>query len=130
VGDKGLSSEELNAALGYIKAAPGIWEVILTGGDPLVLSARRLKEIVAALDQIEHVKILRVHTRVPIAAPEMIGDEIVDILKSSKKTVYVGIHCNHPAELTPGAVAACARLSDAGIPLLAQTVLLKGVNDD
>ncbi len=130
VGDKGLSREELDAAVSYIRANTGIWEVILTGGDPLVLSARRLREIVTALNDIEHLKILRIHTRVPVAAPEMIDDALIDVLKHSTKTVYVGVHCNHPAELTSNAKAAIARLANAGIPLLAQTVLLKDVNDN
>ncbi len=129
VGDGTLSTDEMTAALDYIRATPSIWEVLLTGGDPLVLSPRRIGEIVAALDDIPHVKVIRIHSRVPVAAPERINDELVAALKLTRKAVYVGAHCNHAAELTAGAVAACARLADAGIPLLAQTVLLKGVND-
>jgi lysine 2,3-aminomutase len=94
-----------------------------------VLSPRRMGEIVAALDEISHVKVIRIHSRVPIAAPERIDDALIAALKRTGKAVYVGVHCNHAAELTENAVAACARLADAGIPLLAQTVLLKGVND-
>jgi lysine 2,3-aminomutase len=130
VGDKGLSAAELENALAYIQGDARIWEVILTGGDPLVLSARRLGDIVAALNDIEHVKVLRIHTRVPVAAPEMIDAELIAVLRQSTKTVYLGVHCNHPAELTGDAKAALARLADAGIPLLAQTVLLKDVNDN
>ena len=130
VGDKGLSAAELDAALNYIKSDTRIWEVILTGGDPLILSARRLREIIRALNEIEHVKVLRIHTRVPVAAPETIDAELVNVLKQCAKTLYVGVHCNHPAELTDTVKRALANLADAGIPLLAQTVLLKGVNDN
>ncbi len=130
VGSEGvLTPAEMEAALGYIRATPAIWEVILTGGDPLVLSARRIAEIVRALDTIAHVQVIRVHTRVPVAAPERIDENLIAALKATSKPVYVAIHCNHAEELTPAMRAACARLSDAGIPLLAQTVLLKGVND-
>lgn len=130
VGGEGvLAPADMEAALGYIRATPAIWEVILTGGDPLVLSARRLGEIVRALDTIAHVQVLRIHTRVPVAAPERIDEKLIAALKATRKPVYVAIHCNHAEELTPAMRAACARLSDAGIPLLAQTVLLKGVND-
>lgn len=124
-----LTPAEMDAALDYIRATPAVWEVILTGGDPLVLSARRLGEIIRALDDIAHVQVIRVHTRVPVAAPERIDAALVKALKSTSKAVYVAIHCNHADELTPAMRAACGRLSDAGIPLLAQTVLLKGVND-
>lgn len=130
VGSEGaLTSAEMDAALGYIRATPAVWEVILTGGDPLVLSARRIGEIVRALDAIPHVQVIRVHTRVPVAAPERIDAALIEALKSTGKAVYVAIHCNHADELTPAVRAACERLSEAGIPLLAQTVLLKDVND-
>ena len=131
VGEAGvLSMDEMAAAIDYIRAAPGVWEVILTGGDPLTLSPRRLSEILAALDSIPHVKTIRIHTRVPVAAPERIDTVLIGALTRLSKPVYVGIHCNHAAELTPEVKAACGRLAEAGIPLLAQTVLLKGVNDD
>jgi lysine 2,3-aminomutase len=130
VGSEGvLTPAEMDAALGYIRATPAIWEVILTGGDPLVLSARRLGEIIRALDAVPHVQVIRVHTRVPVAAPERIDENLIEALKATGKPVYVAIHCNHADEMTPAMRAACARLSDAGIPLLAQTVLLRGVND-
>ncbi len=125
-----LGREALAAAFAYIRAHPGIWEVILTGGDPLVLSARRLGALVAQLAAIEHVKVLRVHTRVPIAAPQRVTPALVRALKSGGKTVYVAVHVNHPRELNAAARRACARFVDAGIPLLGQTVLLRGVNDD
>ena len=125
-----LSKNALAAALDYIRAHKEIWEVILTGGDPLVLSPRRLREVMKALAAIEHVKVIRIHTRVPVAEPERISPELVRALKAKGKAVYVAIHVNHPRELAPAAREACARLADAGIPLLSQSVLLAGVNDD
>ena len=124
-----LSAEDLSAALDYIARTPGIYEVILTGGDPLVLSPRRLGEIVAALDAIDHVQVIRVHTRVPVVAPERITADLIAALKRTTKAVYIGVHCNHAVELTEAARAACAQLVDAGIPLISQSVLLRGVND-
>ncbi len=127
--DQVLSPRALYAALDYIAAHPEIWEVILTGGDPLMLAPRRLADVTARLSGIDHVKILRWHTRMPIADPERISPALVRALKSSKP-VYVVAHVNHPRELSDDARAACARLVDAGIPMLSQSVLLKGVNDD
>ena len=117
-------------ALGYIRAHPEIWEVILTGGDPLMLSARRLAEIMADLAAIDHVKIIRIHTRVPVAAPSRIDGAMVAGLRVEGATTWVAVHANHPRELTEAARAACARLVDAGVPLVSQSVLLRGVNDD
>ena len=128
-GGEALSPDELDSALDYIRARPRIWEVILTGGDPLVLSPRRLKEIVAALDAIDHVGVIRIHTRVPVVDPARISAELIDALRADK-AVYVALHANHPRELTVDALAACRRIIDAGIPMLSQSVLLKGVNDD
>jgi lysine 2,3-aminomutase len=125
-----LSSEEIEAALAYIRAQPAIWEVILTGGDPFVLSARRIAFLTAALSSIPHLKVLRWHTRVPVVAPERVTDDLVTALRAGSKTVYVALHTNHPRELTGAARAALSRLAEAGIPLLSQTVLLKGINDD
>jgi lysine 2,3-aminomutase len=127
---RALSSAELGAALRYIRAHSEIWEVILTGGDPLVLSPRRLRQIVRQLASIEHVKIIRVHTRVPVVEPDRITPELVRALKAPGKATYVALHANHARELTLRARAACARLIDAGIPMLGQTVLLRGVNDN
>jgi lysine 2,3-aminomutase len=127
---KAMSKQVLDAALDYIRARPDIWEVILTGGDPLVLSARRLRAVMDALGKIEHVKVIRFHTRVPVADPDRITPELVRAMKAKGKAVYVAVHVNHARELAPQARAACARMVDAGIPLLAQTVLLKGINDD
>lgn len=127
---RSLSKAALAAAIGYIRDHRDIWEVILTGGDPLVLSPRRLRAVMDALGKIEHVKVIRFHTRVPVADPDRVNAELVRAMKAPGKAVYVAVHVNHPRELTRQARAACARMVDAGIPLLAQTVLLAGINDD
>jgi lysine 2,3-aminomutase len=124
-----LSAAELEAALGYIRARPEIWEVVVTGGDPFLLSPRRLRDIVQALSEIPHVAVVRFHTRVPIVAPSRVAAELVAALETDK-ALYVVLHANHPRELTEQAKAAARLLSRAGIPLLSQSVLLKGVNDD
>jgi lysine 2,3-aminomutase len=124
-----LTGGELDAALDYIRARPEIWEVIVTGGDPFVLSPRRLGAIVRALDAIPHLGVIRFHTRVPMVDPRRVSAALVAAL-AAEKAIYVAIHANHPRELTDAAHAACKRLAQAGIPLLGQTVLLKGVNDD
>jgi lysine 2,3-aminomutase len=129
-GPQALSGAALDAALAYIAGVPGIWEVILTGGDPFMLSPRRIAEVTGRLGEIAHVKVLRWHTRVPAVEPARVTPELVWALKLESKTVYVALHANHPRELTPAARAACARIVDAGMPLLSQTVLLRGVNDD
>ncbi|HML06999.1 MAG TPA: lysine-2,3-aminomutase-like protein [Xanthobacteraceae bacterium] len=129
-GRGGLSPPALKAALDYIRDCPQIWEVILSGGDPLVLSARRLKDVVARIATIAHVKVIRVHTRVPVAAPERISAALVRALRTQDKATFVVLHANHPRELSEQARKACARFVDAGIPMLSQSVLLRGVNDD
>jgi len=129
-GDGTLTGEELDEALAYIAAHEEIWEVILTGGDPFLLSARRAREISERLAAIPHVKIIRWHTRVPVVDPLRVTPDLVDALRVHGATTYVVLHTNHPRELTAQACAAIARLVDAGVPMLAQTVLLKGVNDD
>lgn len=129
-GRGGLSAPALAAAVGYIGTHQEIWEVILTGGDPLVLSARRLREVMARLAAIPHVKVIRLHTRVPLVAPERVSAALVRVLRVKDKATFVVVHANHPRELAASARNACARLVDAGIPLLSQSVLLRGVNDD
>lgn len=129
VGDAGhLSEAEIDAALAYVASQPQIWEVILTGGDPLVMSARRLAALIEKIKAIEHVGILRIHTRVPVVAPEKITPELVSALKGHP-CAWLVVHTNHADEMTPAAKAALARLADAGIPLLSQSVLLRGIND-
>ncbi len=129
-GAETLSPQQLDAALDYIASHDEIWEVILTGGDPLVLSPRRLKQVMTRLAAIDHVKIVRVHTRIPAAEPSRVTPELVRALKASGKATYVVLHANHARELTSTAREACALLIDAGIPMLSQSVLLAGVNDD
>jgi lysine 2,3-aminomutase len=128
---QGLTAAEVEAALAYIRAHPRIWEIVLTGGDPLALSARRIAETTSALGDIAHVKVLRWHTRIPIADPTRIDDALIAALTGVLgKSVYVALHANHPRELTAEAREACRRLIDAGVMMISQSVLLKGVNDD
>jgi lysine 2,3-aminomutase len=129
-GPQALAGAALDAALGYIAGDPNIWEVILTGGDPLVLSPRRVAEVTRRLSAIASVKVLRWHTRVPAVDPGRVTEGLAAALRSPAKAVYLALHANHPRELTPAARVACARLVDAGIVLVSQTVLLRGVNDD
>ncbi|HEY1301849.1 MAG TPA: lysine-2,3-aminomutase-like protein [Stellaceae bacterium] len=131
VGKKGgtLSPAALERAFDYIRSRPEVWEVIVTGGDPFVLAPRRLAAIVRSLDAIPHVAVIRFHTRVPVADPRRVGPALVAAL-AAEKAVYVVMHANHPRELTDGVKAAVGRLVRAGIPVLSQSVLLRGVNDD
>ena len=128
--DSALPEAAYARALGYIREHREIWEVILTGGDPLMLSPRRLSEIMTDLAAIDHVRIVRIHTRVPVADPRRVTAEMVAALKVTGATCWVALHANHARELTDNARAACARLIDAGIPMVSQSVLLRGVNDD
>lgn len=125
-----LSGKALAEAIDYIRSRPEIWEVVLTGGDPLILSPRRIRSIVEALSAVEHVKILRWHTRIPVVEPDRVTRQLVRALKSARQATYVVLHANHPRELTDAARAACGRLVDAGVPMLSQSVLLRGVNAD
>src|ERR1700682_459837 len=125
-----LSPAAYRGALDYIREHREIWEVILTGGDPLMLSPRRLAEIMADLAAIDHVRIIRIHTRVPVADPARISAEMIAALKVKGATTWVALHANHVRELTDGARAACADIIDAGIPMVSQSVLLRGVNDN
>ncbi|MBW8282128.1 MAG: lysine-2,3-aminomutase-like protein [Rhizobium sp.] len=129
-GDGSLTPGQLDKALDYIASHCEIWEVILTGGDPLILSPRRLRDIMTALAAIPHVRIVRIHSRVPAVDPERISPELIDALKASGKVVYVALHANHPREMSQAVRDACTRLVDAGIAMVSQSVLLRGVNDD
>jgi lysine 2,3-aminomutase len=124
-----LAPAVLEQAYDYIRRHPEIWEVIVTGGDPFVLAPRRLDAIVQTLDAVPHLGVIRVHTRVPIVEPRRVTAALVAAL-TAEKAVWVVIHANHPRELTPPAKEAVTRLVQAGIPVLSQTVLLRGVNDD
>jgi lysine 2,3-aminomutase len=125
-----LSANDFAAAIEYVRAHEGIWEVILTGGDPLTLSPRRMAEVTPALAAIGHVKVLRWHTRLPVAAPERVTKAMARALMAEGKTTVVAVHANHARELTESARSACRRLAAEGAMLVSQTVLLKGVNDD
>jgi lysine 2,3-aminomutase len=129
-GDTALAPDTLANALAYIEAHPEIREVIFTGGDPFILTPRRIGELGARLAAIGHIKLLRWHTRVPVVDPAAVSDELVAALLVPGAATIVSLHANHPRELTAEARAAIARLIDAGIPLVSQSVLLKGVNDD
>ena len=126
--DEALDSVEMAAALHYIRSHPEIWEVILSGGDPLVLSDRRLAKLMAELSTIQHVQVIRIHTRSPVADPARIGDGLIAALKV-RPAVYVVVHVNHDTEISEKVKLGFAKMVDAGIPLLSQTVLLKGVNN-
>ena len=130
VGSNGdaLQGVELDAALNYVREHREVWEVILTGGDPLSLSRRRLADVLGRLALIDHVGVIRVHSRVPIVAPNSIDEAYARALVQSKP-VYLAVHVNHPEEVTEPVVAALRRLSESGVVLLGQTVLLKGVNN-
>ncbi len=130
VGGEVLSEAALEAAMDYIRTRPAIGEVILTGGDPLTLPLGKLGRLIGQIRAIDHVGVIRVHSRVPVAAPERVTPEMVQALASdTAAAVWLAVHVNHPRELQASARAALARLAGAGVPLLAQTVLLKGVND-
>ena len=128
-GSQGLNDDELDAALAYIESREEIWEVIISGGDPFVLSPRRLEKIMLRLQRIAHVGVVRFHTRVPVVKPDIINEAFIRAIKI-KKAVYVVLHVNHARELSEEAQRACAKLIDAGLPMLSQTVLLKNVNAD
>jgi lysine 2,3-aminomutase len=128
--DSALSEAAYTRALDYVRAHKQIWEVILTGGDPLMLSPRRLEQVMKDLSAIDHVKIVRIHTRVPVADPSRISEDMVRALKVDGATVWVALHANHARELTAPAREAVGRLIDAGIPMVSQSVLLRGVNDN
>lgn len=125
-----LSPHELDAALAYIASNSGIREVIVTGGDPFILAAQRMASLTSRLSAISHVQKIRWHTRVPVVEPTLVNDALVNALKSAAAEVVVAVHANHPAEFSIEAEAAISRLDAAGISMLSQSVLLKGVNDN
>ncbi|MDI7276839.1 MAG: lysine 2,3-aminomutase, partial [Anaerolineae bacterium] len=123
-----MSVEAMDRAVGYIARTPEVRDVLISGGDPLIMSDRHIEYLLARLRAIRHVEILRVGTRVPVFLPQRITPELAAMLRRYQP-LYVNIHFNHPAEITPEVERACARLADAGIPLGSQTVLLRGIND-
>jgi len=124
-----VSPETINAGIKYLQQTPAIRDVLVSGGDPLLLDDKRLDFILAGLRAIKHIDIIRIGSRVPCTLPMRVTKKLAGIIKRYHP-VYINTHFNHPDEITPEAAAACARLADAGIPLGSQTVLLKGVNDD
>jgi lysine 2,3-aminomutase len=129
-GEGVLSAEEIQAALAYVRSDSNIREVILTGGDPLTLSNRRLGELFAELESLPHLDILRIHTRTPLVQPDRIDDGLTELFLSLKKALYVVLHVNHAQEIDTNVENAFFRLSRSGAVLLSQTVLLKDVNDN
>lgn len=129
-GGESLIGDNLDAAIAYIAARPEIFEVIMTGGDPFMLSPRRVAELTQRLAAVPHVKILRWHTRVPVVDSARITPEFVTSLRTKGAATWVAVHANHPREFTKAACDALALLADAGIALISQSVLLKGVNDN
>jgi lysine 2,3-aminomutase len=124
-----VTKESIREGIAYIRKTTKIRDVLLSGGDPLLLSDRELNRILSEIRPIPHVEIIRIGTRVPCTLPQRITPELVNMLRAFHP-LYINTHFNHPAEITMEATLACASLADAGIPLGCQTVLLKGVNDD
>ncbi len=127
--DRPASRDALEAAIEYIRKTPEIRDVLITGGDPLTLDDSRLDWLLSRLDEIEHVEIKRIGTRMPITIPQRVTEDLCNMLKKHHP-LYINVQCNHPLELTPDVKAALGRLADAGIPLGNQAVLLKGINDN
>ncbi len=123
-----VAQSEIDRAITYIERAPEVRDVLISGGDPLVLTDEQLEEILARVTAIEHVEIVRLGTRMPVVCPQRITPELVAMLRKYHP-LYVNTHFNHPKEFTPESRQACEMLADAGIPLGNQTVLLRGVND-
>ncbi|MCK9618924.1 MAG: EF-P beta-lysylation protein EpmB [Methylobacter sp.] len=128
--DLQLSKQQEDAAIKSIQNNTSISEVILSGGDPLLLSESRLARLIRQLDGIEHLKRIRIHSRLPIVLPARITEEFINTLTQSAKQIIIVVHCNHANEINDRVIAACNSLKNSGITLFNQSVLLKGVNDD
>lgn len=124
-----ISDENFERAIQYIKNHPQIRDVILSGGDPFMLSTEKLEYYIKAIRQIKHVEIIRIGTRVPVVYPQRVNEKLANMLKKYHP-IYVNTHFNHPHEITSQSTKACDLLANVGIPLGNQSVLLKGVNDD
>lgn len=124
------SSKSFDSELEYLKAHSEISEIILSGGDPLSLNNETISNLFLSLEQIQHIQRIRFHTRFPIGIPERIDEELLTLLRSSSKQIFFIIHCNHPLEIDPDVTHALKQIAKLGIPILNQSVLLKGVNDD
>ena len=127
--DKIITAQEMKVALDYIREHTEIRDVLISGGDPLVMGTERLEHIIAALRTIPHVDIIRIGTRVPVVLPMRITDELLAMLKKYQP-IWINTHFSHPREITPESERACAAIVDAGIPLGNQSVLLRGINDN
>lgn len=126
--DSGVSKDRIDACIDYIRRTPEVRDVLLSGGDALLVSDERLEYIISELRKIDHVEIVRIGSRTPVVCPQRITDDLVNMLKKYHP-IWLNTHFNHPNEVTPEAVEACRKLADAGIPLGNQSVLLRGVND-
>jgi lysine 2,3-aminomutase len=124
-----ISAQTIQAGIDYIRRTPEIRDVLISGGDPLLLEDKQLDEILAAVRAIPSVEIIRIGTRVPCTLPMRVTTKLTRLLKKYHP-LYINTHFNHPTEITQESSLACNRLADAGIPLGCQTVLLRGVNDD
>ena len=125
-----LTESNIEQIIAYIQNAPQVREVIFSGGDPLTLSNRRLKSILSKLASIEHLDVIRFHTRAPVVSPERFDNELINILTSLPQAVYMVIHTNHANEINDAVKNTLKKLSNTSIQMLSQSVLLKGVNDD
>lgn len=125
-----LPPAQLDAALDYIRQHKTIWEVILSGGDPLVLSPRRLAALLEQLDKVDHIGVIRIHSRVPVADPARITAGLCALLEKIQKPVYIVLHINHAQEISVAVEQSVKKLRQSGCVLLSQSVLLKGVNND
>ncbi len=132
VGDGGgaRSMAALEPAFAWIEAHPEVHDVILSGGDPCLMSTERIARLLRRIREIEHVDYVRLATRTPVTLPQRITDELCSAIRESHERTWVMTHFNHPKELSEEARTACARLADAGLPVMNQTVLLRGVNDE
>ena len=126
--DGDTSSDNIQKAIDYIARTPQVRDVLLSGGDALMVSDEKLESIIQRLRAIPHVEIIRIGSRTPVVCPQRITDNLVNMLKKYHP-IWLNTHFNHPHEITPESAAACAKLADAGIPLGNQSVLLRGVND-
>jgi lysine 2,3-aminomutase len=126
--DGGSPSDRIQQAIDYIAKTPEVRDVLLSGGDALMVSDKMLESIIQRLREIPHVEIIRIGTRTPVVCPQRITDDLVNMLKKYHP-IWVNTHFNHSKEVTPEATEACAKLANAGIPLGNQTVLLRGIND-
>jgi len=124
-----VTDETVKGGIDYIKKHPEIRDVLLSGGDPLMLEDERLEQIISEIRDIPHIEVVRIGTRVPAALPERVSSDLAALL-SGFAPLYIHTHFNHPAEITTKSREACRLLADAGIPLGNQTVLLRGINDD